>query len=342
MTASVLDEYGPWPDGPPEAFEEPAFIRGDVLTRSGLAALPRVRSLVDGLLSYPAAVVLVGSYGTGKTALVDGIAGSVATGQPWLGHPTRKRRVLSIIGEGAYGKHARVAAWEHAWNGSDPIPDEDLTFLVKPASLANGAPWQEITAYAVDGGYGLVILDTFSSLAPDADETKDAALIMRRLSDLAAAIDGTALLVHHPGWSDSSRVRGGYQFEANADEVLVLAGVADSELVSLTRKKVKDGPSGSTLWLRRRPTLDSVVMEMARVDQLGVPLRERLVAVLAGCGEVGATGPQLMSEIGIEDKGRSAFYKALGKAEDEGDVTATGQAKSKRYYLSVHAPEGRS
>lgn len=66
---------------------------------------------------------------------------------------------------------------------------------------------------------------------------------MRWLSDLSNAIDGTAILVHHPGWSDSGRTRGDYQFEANADEVLVFAGVAEgSHLLSLTRKKVKAGP----------------------------------------------------------------------------------------------------
>ena len=38
----------------------------------------------------------------------------------------------------------------------------------------------------------MVVLDAFSSLAPDADETKDAALVIRRLSDLSAEINGAA------------------------------------------------------------------------------------------------------------------------------------------------------
>jgi len=315
------------------------FRQGTLLARSQLGALPKIEALVDGVLSYPAAVVLVGPYSAGKTTLVHGLACCVATGKAWLGRGVRRRRALIVVGEGAYGLEQRLAAFEYAWRGSVPIADDALTFLVKPDTLNKHATWSEITAYALEGDYGLVVLDTFSSLAPDADETKDAPRIMRWLSDLAAATNGTAVLVHHPGWSDAGRVRGAYAFEANADEVLVLSGVADSELVSLTRKKVKDGPAGATLWLRRRPTLDSVVMEAARADQLDVPLRERIVAVLAALADVGATGPQLMAEIGVEDKGRSAFYKALAKAEDEDLVTAAGNHKARRYYLTRHTPE---
>jgi hypothetical protein len=327
-------------EGTPSGQSEPAFSRGTILTRSQLADLPRIQPMVDGVLSYPAAAVVVGAYGLGKSVLVLGLAASVATGERWLGHEVQRRRVLIVVGEGANGLDDRMAAWEYAWAAGKPIPDEDLEFLVKPNTLTNVATWSEITAYAVDGGFGMVILDTFSSLAPDADETKDAALIMRRLSDLSAEINGAAILVHHPGWSDNTRTRGGYQFEANADEVLVLTGVAEgSDLVALTRKKVKDGPTGQVLWLRRLQVLNSVIMESARADDMGVPLRERILAALAAYGEIGATGPQLSAEMGVESSGRSGFYKALQGLVKEDLTATTGAHKSMRYYLPEHAPE---
>ena len=99
-----------------------------------------------------------------------------------------------------------------------------MIFSVKPDSFTDRKVWAELTVEAIDLGVRFVVLDTFSSLAPDADETKDAPVFTRRLSDLAAAIDGTALAVHHPGWGDSDRTRGGYQLEANVDEVLKLSG----------------------------------------------------------------------------------------------------------------------
>ena len=60
---------------------------GTIYARSELASLPTVHSLVAGVLSQPAAVVLVGAYGLGKSILVHALGCCVATGTPWLGHP---------------------------------------------------------------------------------------------------------------------------------------------------------------------------------------------------------------------------------------------------------------
>jgi AAA domain len=309
---------------------------GTILKRSELGALPKVQSLVDGLMSEPVAVVLIGAYGLGKTVLVHSLAACIATGQPWLGRETRRRRALVVVGEGAAGLDDRICAWETAWNQGRPV---DLTFMVKPGSLASLNTWIRLTEYAVDREFGFVALDTFSSLAPDADEVKGAPLVMRRLSDLSTAINGTALLVHHPGWSDGGRARGGSQFEANADEVLLLTGTPSEPLVSLTRKKVKDGPSGGTIWLRRKEQGRSVILEHARPAEIEAPQRSRLLAILDAYADAGATGPQLAAECEVDDKARSAFYKALGKLRSDGQVRATGTRRTLRYYLTEHAPK---
>jgi hypothetical protein len=333
-------------DPPPgkqlEANDQPAVL-GAVLPRSSLAALPSVHHLVRGVISQPAAGVLVGAYGLGKTILAHALACSVATGRDWLGRPVQQRRVLVVVGEGAYGLHDRLAAWEVTWNGGQPVPDDVLTFIIKPGSLRDPLARHSIGAYALGGGYGFVILDTFSSLAPDADETKDAPLIMRFLSDLSTAISGTALLVHHPGWSDNGRARGGYQFEANADEVLVLTGAAEgSDLLCLTRKKVKDGPSGGTLWLHRKPIHGSVVIAHARSDEVDVPMRERILSVLTNYGDIGVTGPQLAAELAVDDKGKSTFYKAMRKLTEEGAAVRVGTRGVQRYFLAEYAQGGHS
>lgn len=304
---------------------------GQVFTRSQLATLPAVETLIEKVVSYPAAVLVVGSTGVGKTFTVVAFGCCVATGRPWLGHRVVRRRVLFVIGEGAYGLDQRIRAWEAAWNDGTPVPDEWLTIIVKPRSLHDPATWTELAAYATAGGYGLVVLDTFSSLAPDADETKDAAQIMRRLSDLSTAINGTAMLIHHPGWSDSGRARGGSQLEANADEILILKDIAEgSDLFTLTRKKVKDGPAGEMHWLRRSLSHNSLIIEGARSNDASVPLRARIMAVLTNYGDRGATGPELIEEIAPESK--SGFYSALNKLISEGVVREEGTSQRKRYY----------
>jgi hypothetical protein len=322
------------PNGVPIIGQPPNPL-GKVLTRSELSALPKVEHLVDGFISTPATVVLVGGYGVGKTFLAIGLGNSTGTGLPWLGRAVQRRRVLYVLGEGAYGLGDRMAAWEAAWNKRARVPDGDLTFIVQPRSLAEQPTWDAITNMALTGGYRFVILDTFSSLAPDADETKDAAMIMRRMSNLSTSILGTVMLVHHPGWSDSSRTRGGYQFEANADEVLVAQEISKgSDMFTVTRKKVKDGPSGQIFYLRRLSLEGSCVIEEVRPDDADVPMRERILAVLANMGAIGATGPQIMDELGVEKDHRSTFYYALRKlTEDGGPVGKTEIGNSTRYHL---------
>jgi hypothetical protein len=303
-----------------------------LLRRSELRDLPKVEPLIENTMSLRAAVVLVGATGIGKTTTAVGMNCSVTTGTSWLGRRVRRVRGLYVVGEGAYGLDDKVDAWEQTWGVK--VSDKDLVFSQKPDSLANPRTWAEMTETAHDLGARLVTLDTFSSLAPDADETKDAARIMRRLSDLAVSIDGTAMLVHHPGWADPGRVRGGYQLEANADEVILLEGKPTELLVTASRKKVKDGPTGGTWFMMRRPQYGSVVMEAANLRETEAPMRERILAVLRNFPEdEGPTGPQLCGELGVDDKHRTTVYNPLQKLVDDGKVRKEGPRGRARYTL---------
>ncbi|MDP3890335.1 bifunctional DNA primase/polymerase [Nocardioides sp.] len=317
-------------------------ILGHVLRRSELGNLPSLRPLVKGLLDYPSAVVLVGSYGIGKTFLGIALACCVATGRPWMGRPVERRRVLLVVGEGGSGLNKRIAAWEQGYNQGQPVNDADLIVMLQPRSLTDRNVWQRIGERCMAEDVGFVILDTLSSLAPDADETKDSALVVSQMHRLAADTGGVVLLVHHPGWSDNGRTRGGYQFEGNTDDVLLLTGTPEEPLMQLRRKKVKDDENGQVFWMRRKPyTLagehlgqTSVVLESLDPSQVGAPMVERIKSVLDGYGERGATGPQIKVELGGDAIPGSTFYKALGKAEQDGVVVQRGNGNQRRYYLA--------
>lgn len=247
---NIRSAFVTYPDGPDGGdTPEPSAFARTIYRRSELTKLPRVDPLIEGILSLRAAVVLFGPTNAGKTLVGLSWACCVAMGVPWLGHPVHRAKVLYVLGEGAYGYDDRVTAWETAWHTK--VDDEWLIFAVKPESLSSRVTWAQIHDEAKALGVRLIMLDTFSSLAYDADETKDAPVFTRRMSDLAGAIDGTVVVVHHPGWGDPDRVRGGSQLEANVDEVVKLTGSAVEPEIELTRKKVKDGEAGARLRLRR-------------------------------------------------------------------------------------------
>lgn len=261
-----LTDFEPYQPALPEGEQVSAFRRTFV-TRSGLRNLPPVEPLIAGVMSRRSAVVLVGPTGAGKSFLALAWACCVGTGLPWLGHNVERARVLYVVGEGASGLDRRITAWEQAWGPT--VDDTDVVFSIKPESLLHRKVWEEVTREAQAEQVGLVVLDTFSSLYPDADETKDAASVTRRLSDLTADINGTAVLVHHPGWGDPERTRGGYQLTANVDEVLLLRGTAKDPQLALERLKAKDDALGPPMHLLRRTARGSCIIE-SRTEQQAV------------------------------------------------------------------------
>jgi len=338
--------------GDPDGLQAPSdYTRpANLLTLSDLQGLPPIRTGIDGWTSSPSAVLLVGAYGLGKSALTLSMACSVATGTTFLGNAVERRRVLYVVGEGARGLHRRVDAWRQVWDRE--ISEDDLQFLVRPAhSLREPKSWDEIRRICRGEGIGWVCLDTLSSLAPEADETKDAALIVAGLNGLAEDIDGTAILVHHPGWSASAkdRARGGYQLEANVDEVIVLDAIAEgSDVISAKVKKRKDGEAGGMHYLRRigvhlhgpdgslmhdedGEPITAVTVQHARLSDTEVPMRERILRYLGEWGDLGATPREIAESIGVAPKD-GAYGKALRGLVADGEIRAEGSTSRRRYF----------
>lgn len=322
---------------------------GRIMSRSELEELPPINPLIPGWLSTPSAAILVGKYGLGKTAVTLAMACSVATGTRFLGLEVKQARVLYIVGEGVRGIPQRFRAWEKAWGVK--VPDSELLVMDRFAqggSLRDPQTWEQITELCLEHGVKFVVLDTLSALASDSDETKDAPAIVRGLNDLAQQIDGTALLVHHPGWGSEKRARGGSQLHANLDEVLILSSASDeSEYLSVTVDKSKDGASGKTHYLHRKVidlgkdsegiSRSSITIETARVDDKDVPMRSRILVYLAACQDLGASPTEIALELGA-DKGSGSFKAALSKLTQEGAVLREGSTSRARYFL----PEART
>lgn len=238
---------------------------GRILDRSELSSLPKPKPLIEGWVDTRTTVVMVGATGTNKTFTLIGWACSTATGEAWLGHEVKIEPcpVIYVVGEGASGFDDRIAAWESAQDVT--VPRERLILMLQPESLIDSDFWDELQAFALEVGARLVILDTFSSLAPDADETTDAAKVVRHMTRLSGDIDGSVILAHHTGWGPQNRARGGSQLESNPDGIVVLQKLEPenpNSVVSVWRKKDKDGPSGKTVHVSRVLAAQSCVLEL--------------------------------------------------------------------------------
>jgi len=252
---------------------------GEQFNLEDILEMPDPEPLVitpDGkvLLEIGTAVMLVGDTGTNKTFMGLGLLCSISTGVNWLGHKVKIKPgpVLLVVGEGSFGIKKRVKAWIKK-NGVEP---QELYMLRKPSYINNQDFWDEVTEFARKHETRAVFFDTLSSLAPGIDEVKEAASVVRWMSDLAVAVNGTVIMAHHTPLSNSTRSRGGTQFEDNADAVITLqrfdsgipteAEVGNNVPVHIVCKKVKEGPDGYNFWVRRELVdgSDSCVLELCQ------------------------------------------------------------------------------
>ena len=273
-----------------------------------------------------------GDTGTNKTFVAVGWACSIATGAPWLGRGVciEPSTVVLVVGEGEHGLDARITAWEleHAVK----VPQERIRVLVRPSIDENNASeetfWQQLAAFAKAVDSRFVVFDTLSSLMPAVDETKEAATVLALLHGLIAEINGTAVLLHHVGWNNPGRVRGGTQFEQNADAVIVLKKTNTDDpdgAVELIRKKVKDGPSGAKIYIQRVPSGTSCVLK--EVGRGGAPAQRlsqsEVADVLFGCSTASRWSTPLAPQ-------RSWFWIRLAPAPGATSCATSGPAWSRK------------
>jgi hypothetical protein len=330
-------------------------LRTATLDWDGLLDQPEQTPLINGVLTEGALAVLIGAQGIGKSFLSLAWCLCVSTGLPWLGRPVRQQRVLYVIGEGAYGLRQRAESWVKE-AGVVPGP-EDFRVLPAPGRLDDPRNLRTLAKMAADDGAGLVVLDTLSSVAPEAEKPDKAPAFLAELKTLREGLPGrgTVLFVHHSGVASPDRARNSTALEANPDEVLVLtASGENSPLLTLKGKKVKDAPDGWSIPLRRTVLGASCVIEKmpggkppsGAQEADAHPLADHPVCAetagwadrirnhLVSVGSAGETTSGLLLATGAEDK-RSSFYKARTALIASGDVVKVGR----RHYLAEHAPK---
>ncbi len=301
-----------------------------LLNRSDLRNLPPAEPLIDDTLDQGTTALLYGRWGTCKSFLAYDWTASVATGRPWQGRTTEKRRALYVAAEGAFGYNPRTEAWERGWHTT--IADGDMEILPRPVNLTDQFQVADMAALIGWNGYGFIVFDTLARCMVGADENsaKDCGLVvdaLTRLRECTPAGRGVVLGVHHSG-KDGKTFRGSSVFEAGADTVYSV--VRDGGVITLDREKRKDGPQTDRMELKL-DLIDGTGSGVISVHR-GVNKPERaerlLFTFVHHFSQTGASKAELRN---VADMDPATFYRALSDLLQSGDLLNAGTEKRPFY-----------
>lgn len=304
------------------------------LTRDQLDDLPRPDPLIQDTLMRHSYALLVGRDSTFKTFVALDWALCCATGKPWQGRATVKVPVLFVAGEGAYGLAQRVDAWEYAWG--EKVQPEQFTVRQSAVNLFRGGEpltqlLQRIDAMAA----GLVVIDTLATASSGANmQGSDSSIVLANIERIKRAThDGAVLVIAHTQKSDMD-TSGLHQIEDDASTVWHSA--VEDEVITITNRKQKDGPTSPPIRLATQPVLDSLVIQSASgpVRHVTTDAQDAILATLdeAFSESAGATKQELMAASGIP---KSTFYRAHNALLKSGRIVGD-DSKTQRFRIQSH------
>jgi hypothetical protein len=330
--------------GPPTKVEQ---VRARLLRGSEIDALKPKAPLVADWIDLGDFASALGSPGAGKSFVGVDLAGCVAAGIPWHGYDVTQGPVLYVAGEGAQGLPKRWAAWR-AYNG---LAGVDIDVLWLPMRIDFRDPeWADAAAeVAHDEGVILTIVDTLARTFGGGNENDsgDMGSYIAGIDRIREATNGTTLVVHHPGKSESAGGRGHSSLLGALDVEMTVKRRGD--LVVVTSSKQKDRGEPPALTLAKIPTLDSLALGPALAD--AVPERvhaggeqleriQLIVATIAREGEVDSISVlrSLVSERSKQINGQGIAGAAVSSGVDVAiragcveESTGARQARTFRY-----------
>jgi hypothetical protein len=200
------------------------FEGSKVLTWDDLAEADRVE-IVGSLVPWQGLSMLVGDSNIGKTFCYLDMCCRIALGQPWLGKPTQKVKILLVLGEGKSGFLSRFEYWCEYY-GYDIELIKPWFFFIDGGNLNSDQSIDLIREHAKANDCQLVVYDTWAANSGLANEN-DAALTAMTVSRMLAKMPTLShLVIHHPtkesGKKTAPNPRGSGALPAAADVVMVL------------------------------------------------------------------------------------------------------------------------
>ncbi len=308
-------------------------IRNALLGTADVKAIEPPPALVDQLLYLDSLAMLYGGSGLGKTFLAIDWTLHVAHASWWQGRAVKGVRALYVIAEGASGAGIRTTAWEtHHGAFTEAHPVDWLPWAVNVSDPAWAGALAEVVA---EGGYQLVVLDTFARCVVGAEENsaRDVGAIVANLDHIRRATGACVLLVHHSGKDSSAGARGSSALRAAMTTELELTG-EPSRLVLHTRKQ-KDAPEANPITLSLRAVGESVVIDRAGSDDpenLPASVAATLVALEQIDVPGGVPASAWLKSVDVPER---TFYRHRKGLLDQGLVINVGTEKQPRYTAVV-------
>jgi hypothetical protein len=213
--------------------------------------LSRDPMLVKGTLARVGLCFLVGSSGSGKTFFALRLCASVARGESFFGRRTTQSGVVYIAAEDPGGVRNRIVGLRQEIGDMKGA----FHFIGAAPDLLNPDDLQQLRAAitqrrahmaTLDLRLGLVVLDTFSSSIPGADEnsSSDMSAVVTALQALATELGLLVLVVAHTGKDSTKGLRGWSGLTANADGTIFLDDPEEDGRRGGVVRKVKNGRAG--------------------------------------------------------------------------------------------------
>jgi hypothetical protein len=214
------------------------------LSLDEMESLPALRPLVEGVMDLDTLCRIVGKSNHGKTFACIDLAGSVATGRAWHGHPVTQGVVAYIAAEGASGFRKRARAWE-AHHGVSV--GRNILVLPEPVQVTDGQEWHRLIRALEEIRPVLVVLDTQARITVGAEENsaKEMGVMVERLEQMRRATGACVALVHHLGHAGDQARGSSSVIAAVSTEIKVAKD--DSGLVSISCSKQKDAEYFDTI-----------------------------------------------------------------------------------------------
>jgi hypothetical protein len=188
-------------------------------------------SLVDGMAPSKGVVMLYGTEGSFKTYVALDLAFHIALGRPWIGRQVTRGDVVYLGAEDPEGLGLRRTAWllHHGVSESEIAPHfkaiEDTPDFTDRRGK-DAANLERLIRF-VSPEARLIVIDTAQAVARGVDlNPPHGEAVMGNCEDLAARLNATVLLVHHPRKDSPTVMNGSGVFGRNAENLWNMRHVA--------------------------------------------------------------------------------------------------------------------